>query len=329
MQQTTIDQWIINYINIKKIFYLDWSNNIPKVLWLDNIPNNINFLTKINWRIQNTHITLCGRINQNSYQLPSENYYQNISYLKSHLQKCIRRKLYDKAVKTAFHMIKLDVQDFLRRLPIIMIEDVILHESFPIIIWLMVAVSSKKEFILQEEHIIWLLSVVHTLCIIDNHDKIGLLDKIKDIKQFNKLNNKDNITILYSLQLRAAYGGMKVDIKMLNYFTKKWYNKFKNGEYCNQTPIQYINTLLSNMIKLKKEEWLIEAIDFHCAPYILDMIQKEFPNMSKENIQSTIWHNSSKINVRDNVNIHDTYTFWIIIKERVKYYQQYILDNYV
>ena len=42
--------------------------------------------------------------------------YENISFLKSHLQKCIRRKLNTKSVQTSWHLLELDTIQFLRRL---------------------------------------------------------------------------------------------------------------------------------------------------------------------------------------------------------------------
>ena len=48
-------------------------------------------------------------------------------HVKSLLQKSIRRGN-KKAVKSAFHLVKMDILIFLRRI-LIMIEDVIIHES--------------------------------------------------------------------------------------------------------------------------------------------------------------------------------------------------------
>ena len=68
-----------------------------------------------------------------------------------------------KSVQTAKHIIDLDCNSFLRRLPIIMIEDVTLHESFPIIIWLMIAYY--KGFEIKNEIVKWLLGVVYCLSV--------------------------------------------------------------------------------------------------------------------------------------------------------------------
>jgi len=45
------------------------------------------------------------------------------------LQKCIRRSLPDPAVRTARHLLELDPVKLLRRIPIIVVEDVAVHVS--------------------------------------------------------------------------------------------------------------------------------------------------------------------------------------------------------
>ncbi len=327
MQQSTLDQYVSREKRIKTIFYLNWVSE-PYAVWLDEIPNeDINFTTKINWRQEKEKITICGTLKQESYEIPEESYYQNISYLKSHLQKCIRRKLHDKAVKTAFHMIKLDIQEFLRRLPIIMIEDVTLHDSLPIIVWLMAA-CTNKEFIVQEEHIKWLLDIVYILCEIKEHDKSHSQDKIKDISRYHKLENDDKLSLLYSLQLRGGYGGMKCDIKMINYFSDLWYHRFEDGRDCNKLHINKKYDI-NSIEKLSKKEWEIAAIDFHCAPYMIGWLQKKFDDFDEDEFKNIIWHNSSKINIRDKFDDKGTAEYWNKIKTEVIIIQSYILKNYI
>ena len=48
-------------------------------------------------------------------------------------------------VITGFEWIDLNQQSFLRRLPILMMEDVTIHESVKVIVWLMIAVSKGYE----------------------------------------------------------------------------------------------------------------------------------------------------------------------------------------
>ena len=62
-------------------------------------------------------------------------------------------------MKTAFDLMQLDFLMFLRRIVIIMIEDVHLHQSISTICWMMVAYG-ENEWNPSKNHIEWLLGVV-------------------------------------------------------------------------------------------------------------------------------------------------------------------------
>ena len=177
-----------------------------------------------------------------SYQFPHTHYYaveyldnyrfkpplyKKRSYLVSHLQKSIRKMKHLKSVKTAKHLIDLDISSLLRRLPIIMFEDVIPHTSLPIIVWLMIAVS--KGFLqIKSVMVQWLLGVVYFLSENKEHDKVHKIDSIDQ----NDIN--DNM-YLKSILLRISYGGMNGDMKMLLGF-------------CNIIPPFDFNALLGNIV---------------------------------------------------------------------------------
>ena len=64
---------------------------------------------------------------------------------------------------------------------------------------------------------------------------------------------------------------------------------------------------------LNKEDIIIPSADFHPFPNIIYIIHEKYPEISKEIIKSTIWHNSSKYNIRDN-NSKKYRDEWKIIK---------------
>lgn len=65
-----------------------------------------------------------------------------VPVLKSVLQKSVRRRRPLPAVRVAMELADKSLDDLLRRLPIIMLEDSMLHPDLPLLVWLMVA-SSK------------------------------------------------------------------------------------------------------------------------------------------------------------------------------------------
>ena len=99
-------------------------------------------------------------VNDSLYKSQSSNW-RSIKFLKSHLQKCVRRMKSKLAVESAAEIMRLDMNHFLRRLPIIIIEDVDLVKQLPTTIWLMIAYS--KGYKLRDKDVSWLLGVVKAL----------------------------------------------------------------------------------------------------------------------------------------------------------------------
>jgi hypothetical protein len=63
----------------------------------------------------------------------------DISLLKSMIQKGFRRCMTEKAARLALELALRSSDEFLRRMPIIMLEDGMLHGGFPVAVWLMIA----------------------------------------------------------------------------------------------------------------------------------------------------------------------------------------------
>lgn len=298
----TLDQWFsppgVEIKTQKTIFYFDYETMTSS--WLFKKPKEVKYTTIVKWN--KVPIMLCTNLPQDhKYEIPKDKKYnvKQISYFKSNLQKCIRRQLNEKAVKTAYHMIKLDISEFLRRLTVIILEDVKFHKSYSTLVWLMSVMLSTKEVFKPNKQIIdWLLGVVNTLCNITEYDKVDY--------ENDKNKYKDNITdfndydLLYTLLYRTSYGGMYYDINMLNYFVGLWFKRFENDEKCNQAEVELVDS--SKVKSLTMEDWKLDGenmagVDFHCAPYILEILSKEYGYSEKE-LKRSIWDCSSGINYR-------------------------------
>ena len=272
------------------IFYLEWIDKRPtKIELLKEKPTDINYET--NFRIKDEKYIVCGKINpsfRNYYPPPKLEYSKN-QYLLSHLQKCVRRMDDIKAVQTSKHLIDLDCISFLRRLPIIMLEDVTLHESFPILIWLMIATS--KKFQLKIEMVKWLLGVVYYLS--NETYKTTYFKKEEEYKWDDSVTPSNIKLVLMSMRFRKAYGGMKGDLQMIEYYIGL---VLQNEIFIRQTKIPLVKPFMKN---LSKKEWIYEANDFHCNRSIIDRVQFYHPRYTKDYIKLLIWNFSSSFNRRE------------------------------
>ena len=271
-------------------FYLEWTDKRPtKVELLKERPKDINY--ECNFRIKKEKYVLCGNINQSfvRYYPPPKLEYTKNQYLLSHLQKSVRRMDDIKAVQTAKHLIDLDCNSFLRRLPIIMLEDVTLHESISVIVWLMIA--SSKKYLIKIEMVKWLLGVVYYL---SNEPQKETYFKEENEYQWDESVTPPNIHLLLkTLRFRKAYGGMKGDMMMIEYYIGLVLN---NNVFIRKTKIPLVKPFMEN---LSKNEWIYEANDFHCNRYIIDNIQRYHSRYTKDYLKLLIWNFSSSLNKRE------------------------------
>ena len=282
--------------NIDNYFYLKWTNEyLPKeCYWCNKKPDLVNYEISINWKSINKEIKIIGYFEKgdSGFNL-KEKKYSNIPYLKSLLQKSIRRGNKKVSVKSAFHLIKINVLEFLRRILIIMIEDVVIHESFNVILWLMIVIGKDKKYKIKKYMVKYLLGVVYVLTntkkkliIKDSFDNFNLIIFLNNIKSDHI--NKD---IINSLCFRREYGGLNNDILLIEKYINYLHNNPNTKYY--KTVIRPIELLIEN---LNLDEWILESIDFHCDKRIISYIQNKY-NYSEKNIEKIIWHNASKINI--------------------------------
>lgn len=87
--------------------------------------------------------------------------------------------------------------------------------------------------------------------------------------------------------------------------------------------------MLESIQTLQLSDWIVEAIDFHCAPKILEYIHDEYPEFNEEYIRQLIWNYSSKTNTRAKCVIESKYkrADWDKIKNYVKRVQYYLLEE--
>lgn len=320
-------------------FHFNMKNNKAEFLLTE--PEDVYMLGSLKWKQYKTQlfITCCPKtlfcserlqldrlINS---QLAKTYNKSHIPILKSCLQKCVRRCLADKAVKTAATILCLDPNQLLRRLPIIIIEDVIINYHVTKLVWLMCAVT--KGLLLSDYWLQFIVDLVgditqypHREAVTHDKKEFDLRKALKFLDQNGP--NKQNRDLLWAVQLRKSYGGMKGDMKMLNGCTRLWLERFVSEVDLDTSDTKIDLTTLG---LINPSEIIPAAIDFHCTD-ILQRVAYQYPEIDPRDIQSAIWFHRSGINKRkiifgEEEEITKYQEVWEEIASTVDYYSRRII----
>jgi len=350
-------------IELKRYFYLDWSEKyspIENAYWTDIKPEKINYIdqVKCDYIKKGYYFYICGNFagnDEREFYFAKDKVYKNTSFLKSLLQKSVRKMNGELAVQSCYHLFKMDFNDLIRRLPIIMLEDTSLHESFTTLVWLMIAIGQKNKFSIKQYIYEWLLGIVYMMSVnILNYDDIfdeslsqendsGKTIKLPVYEILNTYNtlSRDQMSILYCIHLRIAYGGMPCDIDMLNKYSQKWFMRFSNKgvdvdvdvdididiNNNNQSILHIECVPICIYIKdLELSEWDISAIDYHCSPKMIELISKKYDEIDETEIKRIIWCHSSAINNRKK-SLEYNSKLWLKMKPYIERTQKYLLES--
>jgi hypothetical protein len=357
-----------NKIKLKRYFYIDWSTDyLPtrNAYWTDIKPEEVNFIEQINcdYIKKGYYFYICGnlsKMDEKDYVFPKEKVYKNTSFLKSLLQKSIRKMNDSLSIQSCFHLMRMDFNELIRRLPIIMLEDTSLHESFTTLIWIMIgsSIMSKSNFKIKLYMYEWILGLTYVLSskidiidrldtlnsedtfdtkdplceinetnnIINNNDALKKTDNYKILDSYNELDDEEQLSLLYCIHIRIAYGGLKNDMKMLKTYSNIWYKRFiEKNELFNVCRYE-IKPINISIKELDLGEWDYSAIDYHCEPMLLRLLHKKYDEIELDELHKIIWCNSSSINKRKSNIIYNS-KMWIKIKSYLERTQKYLLES--
>ena len=169
--QLNLDSFLGIKAKIKKYFYIDWrkadNENIPIAEWVEKKPKNVTWSAILKWKNVGDVMICCtdndsfAKEDSNDFNIETQLEIINrksweekkplINFFKSHLQKCFRRKKNIEGLRTSYEIMLININELLRRVCIIIFEDVKLKNYFTTMVWLMSAVS--KGFVLHSYHI--------------------------------------------------------------------------------------------------------------------------------------------------------------------------------
>jgi len=293
-------------------YNLVWNSIRNHKLWLSDKQelDGEYYSGEVRLRKSNIMLKLYGNISEYSGELFGENIrdvkvYRNIPLIKSNLQKCIRQGLVDKAIVTAYNFILIKPWDFLRRLLIIMVEDVSITDNMDFIMWLMIGFPNFKW---TDEITRYLLLTVYSLCV----SKKTLI--INDLS-YNNISKTQFETAIHSkilrpILIRYEYGGLRGDMRMLR-------NILLDNNDFNNSIIKVSRKKIVLNRNICETDFIKSSIDFHITKKMISYIVDKSPIKDEELIKNLIWYNSSGINYRKPAKIYQKDN-WELIKPCVK-----------
>ena len=178
----------------------------------------------------------------------------SIPVLKSCLQKAVRRQEGRVALRAAAELMKASFREFIRRITIIVLEDVMLRGTYPGLVWLLMA--DHKGFIPRNEHIRFCLNAVQDLCRCNKKDNVSFEMGMKPIglNRLEGLVASESKALVGSMIVRSRYGGMGCDVRLLQASAFTWFDRL------NQNPSQWTLKIQST------PHQNIQPRGFSCAP---------------------------------------------------------------
>lgn len=228
----------------------------------------------------------------------------SVPVLKSILQKSVRRRRPLPATRVAMELIDKALGPFLRRMPIIILEDSTLHPDFSLLCWLMAAES--KGYKVPLELISRVLQVVYEVSSCpwtDRVDDDGAIDHGNEIVIDNHVSAAAAAAVsLKCMAMRASYGGMKCDMEMLQKYCITWGKRFAvgkaprhiierlGGSACTtwmdvpelihsktrHLAIQHTTSMVQRrLLELQLRDLCVEGVDFHCSDVLEQLIKDD------------------------------------------------------
>lgn len=234
------------------------------------------------------------------------------SLMASMIQKAVRRGEADVAASAALELSHVSPTTLARRLTIIAIEDVSADANLVTIVWLMLVWSSNSAQPVYEEDICYMVKYAEALAThshrvkVDSHAPVILSDRAL----WNRAQARCDDTSL-ALIVRSTYGGMAGDMRMLLRASE---------QSLVDAPRLVFST--TDVPRLKKEQCILAAADFHCEPKMLEELAA-IHETTADAIKDAIWQNSSCLNFRMRVDpTPASRALWSLIADDARTLQQ-------
>ena len=206
-----------------------------------------------------------------------------VPLLQSAIQKTMRRGLIQPCMSITRQLLRQDPTTCLRRLPIILLEDSMIHkESFCTLVWLMCAHSKGYVLTQDDEQFVMDCTMTSLLATMRYDRSIVPLESLTDVSDVQK-----------AILVRVLYGGMKGDCQWMTHMAHRTSPVLRFLPDIQRAPVpQEFDEFSFN------SDIIPQAIDFHCYPQLLSYLKTE-KGLSIPMLKQLIWTYWSSINVRE------------------------------
>ncbi len=240
--------------------------NLPKATFMDVVQQSL---------LGAQHITVADYVREKTAWLWRPKYTYEFQQLLSNFQKAMRLRDAEECLSTALQLLGQDPANFLRRLPVVLLEDALLQPHlYAQVVWLMVAVG--KGYALSVEDVQLIVDAIATG--LEAEERYDLSEETMEDEDELSWFRSDVDDIL-----KSAFVAIKL-------------RRLRSGTLPLQEEVSSIDvaeipefTMASHMLPA--------AIDFHCNPGILETVKVQ-SGLKPATIKEAIWWHRSSLNVR-------------------------------
>ncbi|MCK9544429.1 MAG: SWIM zinc finger family protein [Novosphingobium sp.] len=243
------------------------------------------------------------------------------SLLKSATQKAVRRNDAERAIVCAKAAIYVDVCDFARRVPVIIMEDALLHPKFDEVLEITKR-ASRKSYEINDADSDLLIQVIYDCANIKVRDDFLFVNE--DVEKaraslYDRTLTKRDMTekeesLVRAIRYRSKIGGLSFDVKLMSDMANVWQYRFEYGgwtyEKLTNVWVKTNDLKFKDIRKITENDISLPSVDFHCSPIlrilnkkeaIVSLIKKLFPDYANDTykiLQEVMWKMRSSINYK-------------------------------
>jgi hypothetical protein len=245
-----------------------------------------------------------------------------VSLLKSAIQKNVRRGRVKEAVKCTKSALESDLHNTLRRLPVIVLEDALLHPEMDFLVH-MIKNSSNNDYQLTEKHAQKICEIIAQSAATNKRDEFLFVNQ--DAQEADNwhtyeegMDHKEK-SLVKSLAYRGSIGGLQFDVRLFKEMANAWAMRFASAKW----DIEKVKSFFPEVIDFEytelgyaqREDIPIEAVDFHCSPlvhillrkdYVIEKLNEHYPEWgNKDALTKVIWTMRAGVNTKTQIHLEE------------------------